>query len=106
MAEYYISVGVDGSISRLPVSQTYRGRWLISPHAIEQYKKRFARTLSDDEAREQLIEQSLTAHYVKVWKPGTELWKGPKPRRIRYFIDVTGTPTLVTCYAGKDADYR
>lgn len=85
-----------------------RGKWFISPHAVHRYIERLARSLTYEQALDDLVAYSETAHYVKDWKPGVELWKGPKPRRLRFLIGhrEDGAPQLITVMGGKDPAYR
>lgn len=58
-------------------------RWTISEHATDRYVERIDRGVTRERAREELVEQCLGAHFVKLLPGGLELWRGPKPRRIR-----------------------
>jgi len=93
------------------VTMPAAGEWFITPHAIEKYRERFAPYLTYEEALEDLIEQSRKAHYVKTYdhhpnsiRGGLELWRGPRPRRLRYWVglDNDGKPQLVTVIGEHD----
>jgi hypothetical protein len=85
-----------------------RGKWFVTPHAVERYIQRFARGLTYEQALEDLIAYSGTAHYVKEWKPSIDLWKGPKPRRLRFWVGKRedGAPQLITVMGGHDPGFR
>lgn len=61
------------------VSRTARGRWFITPHAVQAYRSR-VRQCSPTEAMDDLIAISQKAHYVKPAKNDAELWRGPRAR--------------------------
>lgn len=76
------------------------GRWFITPHAVEQFRERAAWQRANDyeTALVELIDESRAAHFVKVLDSGLELWRGPKPRRMRYLVGPGegDMPALVT----------
>ena len=76
------------------------GRWFITPHAVKQYIKRFAPCSSYEEALSALIRVSVEARRVKVLPTGLVLYRGPKPRRLRCFlqegVEAPALPILVT----------
>lgn len=89
-----------------------RGRWFVTPHAVDRYIRRFAPGLTYERAREELILQSESARYVKTFtygnRAGYELWRGPRPRKFRYWVAPAegGLPQLVTVMAGHDPGWR
>jgi hypothetical protein len=84
-----------------------RGKWFITPHAVERYIQRVRPGISYDEALEDIIAYSEAAHRVKEWRPGVDLWRGPKPHRLRFMVGTLrpGAPQLLTVYAGKDPGF-
>ena len=76
------------------------GRWFITPHAVKRYVKRFAPRSTYEEALSELIRASVEARRVKTLPTGLALYRGPKPRRLRFFLqeDVAAPalPILVT----------
>lgn len=64
-------------------------RWLVAPHAVARFRQRVAAWPSD-RVRHYLIEQCHGAHFVKMLACGLELWRGPKPRRIRLRVSRQG----------------
>lgn len=58
-------------------------RWVITPHAVERYIRRVRPSLTPHKAWRELSMQCLGAHFVKRLDSGIELWRGPKPHRIR-----------------------
>lgn len=90
---------------------TAAGAWFVSPHAVEKYRERFAPLLTYEEALAELVEASKTAHYVKTYdhhensvRGGLELWRGPRPLRLRYWVGrrEDGLPQLVTVVGPHD----
>lgn len=74
-----------------------QGRWFITPHAVRQYITRIVPGLSYGRALSELIQMSIGSHFVRQQRNG-ELWRGPKPRRLRFIVchDAPGKPQLVT----------
>jgi len=74
-----------------------KGRWFVTPHAVRQYIARVRPGLSYERALGELIRMSEGAHFVREQRNG-ELWRGPKPRRLRFIVcrDMPGKPQLVT----------
>jgi hypothetical protein len=76
------------------------GQWFITPHAVRRYRERFAASFTYEEALAELIRASRVARRVKVLPTGLVLYRGPKPRRLRFFLqeDVAphALPILVT----------
>lgn len=72
------------------------GRWFITPHAVNQYRQRFARRLTYEDALAELIRLSEAAHYVKETHAGAQQWRGPKPGRLRMIVQPNPEPLLPT----------
>lgn len=76
------------------------GRWFITPHAVEQFRERAAWQQGRDyeSALVELIDESKGARFVKRLDSGLELWRGPRPRRMRYLVGPGegDLPALVT----------
>ncbi|MFY9825577.1 MAG: hypothetical protein WAM82_29655 [Thermoanaerobaculia bacterium] len=76
------------------------GSWFITPHAVEKYIQRFAPRFTYEEALGALIRESTHARRVKVLPTGLVLYRGPKPRRLRFFlqenVEAPALPVLVT----------
>ncbi len=76
------------------------GRWFITPHAVRRYIKRFAPRCTYEEALSELIRASGEARRVKTLPTGLALYRGPKPRRLRFFlqegVEPPALPILVT----------
>jgi len=83
------------------------GRWFITPHAVRRYRERFAPGSTYEEALAELIRASMVARRVKVLPTGLVLYRGPKPRRLRFFLqeDVAppALPVLVTVLGRSEA---
>lgn len=85
------------------------GRWFITPHAVDRYRRRVrhARGYSYEEALAELVELSEKAHYVKELNDDCELWRGPRPHRLRFYVAPADGPVrlpqLMTVLAGYDA---
>jgi len=83
------------------------GRWFITPHAVEQALARagWERGTAYEQALAALIDESRGAHFVKRLPSGAELWRGPKPRRLRYIVRPAADgalPQLVTVLSTYD----
>lgn len=83
------------------------GRWFITPHAVEQALARagWERGTAYEQALAALIDESRGAHFVKMLPSGAELWRGPKPRRMRYIVRPAADgalPQLVTVLSTYD----
>jgi len=76
------------------------GRWYVTEHALRRYVER-TRQVTEDRARQiladerarsamlgELIPQTEGAHLVAtaVRRDGCKLWRGPKPRRLRFVV--------------------
>jgi hypothetical protein len=68
------------------------GRWFITPHAVRRYLQRFAPRSTYPEALAELIRASVSARRVKVLPTGLVLYRGPKPRRLRFFLQEDVAP--------------
>ena len=83
------------------------GRWFITPHAVARYRQRFAPGFTYEEALAELIRASETARRVKVLVTGLVLYRGPKPRRLRFFLQEEvgplALPALVTVLGRSEA---
>jgi hypothetical protein len=85
------------------------GRWFITPHAVRRYIQRVAPGLTYEQALGELVHLSESARRVKERAPGIWLWRGPKPRRLRFVVSTRGAgelPQLLTLYAGHDKGWR
>ena len=66
-------------------------RCTITLHAIERYRERIERGIPIEHAIAALRHQMSRARYVKNMNHnGYELWRGPKPRRLRFLISRFG----------------
>jgi hypothetical protein len=76
------------------------GSWFITPHAVKQYIRRFAPRSTYEQALGALIRESAAARRVKVLPNGLVLYRGSRPRRLRFFlqegVDGPALPVLVT----------
>ena len=83
------------------------GAWFITPHAVRRYRERFAARFTYEEALSELIRASMEARRVKILPTGIVLYRGPKPRRLRFFLqeDVAppSLPVLVTVLGRSEA---
>ena len=80
------------------------GKWFITPHAVARYRERIDRSLSYEQARDELVRCSERARRVKEITPGVWLYRGGKPRRLRFRVaeNGNGAPQLLTVLAGHD----
>lgn len=80
------------------------GRWFVTPHAVERYRERIDPRASYDVALARLIAESLVSRPVKELEPGLWLYRGSRPRRLRYRVSTAGDglPQLVTVLAPFD----
>lgn len=82
-----------------PIEGSESWPWEITDHAVQRYIQRVRRGLPYDQAIGELVYQSHHAHFVKALPGGLELWRGPKPRRLRFRVEPAGNggrPRLVT----------
>lgn len=84
------------------------GKWWISPHAVQRYIERIRPGISYERALGELVAMSEAAHPVKEIEPGLWLWRGPKPRRLRFRVSTSGAgaPQLVTVLTAHDGMRR
>lgn len=84
------------------------GPWFITPHAVKRYIERVRPHLSYERALADLVAESKRAHAVKEIEPGLWLWRGGKPRRLRFRVSTLGdgAPQLVTVLAAHDGLQR
>jgi hypothetical protein len=88
--------------------------WELTDHAVERYIQRVEPRLTVTEARLKLAELTARLRYVKTYdkqpealsekyRHGYELWRGPKPRRLRCWAarGDDGMLQLVTVMTGK-----
>lgn len=70
------------------------GRWFITPHAVDRFRERvhWARRFSYAKALGELINASERAHFVRILDSGKELWRGPKPMKLRLIVAPSATP--------------
>jgi hypothetical protein len=89
-----------GAADRNPgaVRRGAAGRWFITPHAVRRYIERVRPGIAYERALSDLVRLSVKAHHVKAIEGGAELWRGPKPRRLRFIVaqGMAGKPQLVT----------
>ncbi len=81
------------------------GRWFVTPHAVQQYRERMlGGRMSYEVALGELVSLSTRAHFVRHLESGAELWRGPKPARVRMIVmrGFAGLPQLVTVLRGWD----
>jgi len=63
-----------------------RGRFFVTPHAIDRYRDRVHRGINYDRALDEILEMCERAHYVKDYHGGAQCWRGPKPMRLRLLV--------------------
>lgn len=83
-----------------------QGRWFVTPHAIDRFRQRTRQShLTYEQALGAIIDESTRSHKVKDLDGGAQLWRGPKPRRLRYVVvdDGVGLPVLATVLFSFDA---
>lgn len=69
---------------------TIRGPWFITRSALEDYGRLVGRRGPPDEALREALEQEIaSAHFVRLQDSGAELWRGGKPRRLRFVVTTT-----------------
>lgn len=84
------------------------GRWFVGEHVIERWIERFTpRAFREAERTEEqrakvlgwILDEAERARFVKALDTGVQLWRGPKPRRVRFIVTVCSEgelPALVT----------
>ena len=84
------------------------GLWFVTPHAVRRYIERFAPRSTYEEALSALIRVSAEARRVKTLPTGLVLYRGPKPRRLRFFLQEnvapSALPILVTVLGRSEDD--
>jgi len=88
------------------VNSGARGRWFVTPHAVWRYIERIRPGIDYEMARDELIEESLHAHFVRRQGNG-DLWRGRRPLRLRFIVGWTdeavgGLPPLLTVVVPHD----
>lgn len=80
------------------------GAWFITPHAVARYIERVRPQLTYELALSELIAESKSAHMVKEIEHGMWLYRGAKPRRLRFRVSTRepGLPQLVTVLTAHD----
>jgi hypothetical protein len=76
-----------------------RGRWFVTPHALQRWREHFDRRSAALVALDHLIAECESAHFVKALDTGAQLWRGAQPRRARFVVSVGSEgslPALVT----------
>lgn len=76
-----------------------RGRWFVTPHALQRWREHFDRRSEALSALDHLIAECDGAHFVKALDTGPQLWRGSSPRRARFVVSVGSEgslPVLVT----------
>lgn len=87
------------------------GEFFITGHAVRRFRERVpgAGRLSYDQALGELIRTMRDAHFVKTLNNGLDLWRGPKPHRLRLRVAAGRSgllPQLVTVVRGCDAGWQ
>lgn len=77
------------------------GRWFVTLHAVNAFRSRAggASWMTYERALGEIINESTAARKLKDLDSGAELWRGPRPRRLRYIVmpdERYGLPVLVT----------
>lgn len=62
------------------------GPWFITPHALERYVAIVGSTGSRESDLARLGHECGRAHHVKATRDDCHLWRGPKPRRLRFIV--------------------
>ena len=83
-----------------------RGRFFVTPHAVRQYQRRVRPELGYEDARAELIAISERARYVRPARDGCEVWRTPRPERLRLIVGPGKgpLPALITVETRCDAD--
>ncbi len=97
------SAAYTGAHGGATMEEKIAGRWFITPHAVRQYIHRVRPGLLYPYALAELIRLSECARYIKQLNH-LELWRGPKPLRLRLYIgrQRNGAPQLVTVLKGPE----
>jgi hypothetical protein len=75
--------------------------WEVTVHAVRRYIERVAR-VDPERAMREIVGQLRSAHRVKTRANGWECWRGPKPRRVRFFVDAGEQRRVVTIVGAFD----
>lgn len=63
-----------------------KGPWFITPHALERYAELTGSAGNREEDMARLARETSRAHHVKATRDDCHLWRGPKPRRLRFIV--------------------
>lgn len=94
---------VRGEQGSPPIERGATGRWFVTPHAIDKWIARFTpRSFREAERTEEqrvrvlgwILDEAERARFVKALDTGVQLWRGPKPRRVRFIVTVCSEGTL------------
>ncbi len=92
-----------------PIGQAV-GEFFITGHAVRRFKERVPgkARLSYEEALAELIQTMKRSHFVKTQDNGLDLWRGPRPHRLRLKVARApqGLPQLVTVLRGCDDGWQ
>ena len=85
-----------------------QGKFFFTPHSVNQYRARVHRGISYERALRELVQESARSHFVKLYNGGVEYWRGPRPMRLRFLVDSSGSglPAVVTVLPAADAMIR
>lgn len=83
------------------------GGFFVTSHAVSRYRERApgAARLSYDQALGELVNTMQRSHFVKAINDGLDLWRGPKPHRLRLRVapgSGSVLPQVVTVLRGCD----
>lgn len=70
------------------------GQFFVTPHAVKRYVRRVCPGLSYGRALAEIVRAVERAHRVKGLPGGAELWRGPRPDRLRIFVAPARAPGL------------
>lgn len=75
----------------------------MTPHAVRRYQER-VEAVPYELALARLIDEMDRAHLVREIGPGVELWRGGRPRQLRFRVSRRGhgLPQLVTVLRAHD----
>lgn len=68
---------------------------VLTEHAIDRYLERIRPGIDRSRARNELRAIVSGAHLVKRAATGLFIWRGPKPRRLRLYVDDRGSVVTV-----------
>ena len=104
----HVTTGYEFRRMQSQPERHFAGRWFVGPHAVRRFLKRVpaARGWSYERALAAIISDTDAAHFVKALDTSAQLWRGPKPWRLRYIVTSAGSagalPVLVTVQAACD----